>query len=93
MGNRVPPPEDDPAAYPGSNPSGRLPGERGELDDAAEMEAADQHPEDRPGHLILAEEEEAEARYHEGEPPQPADYVQEDTEPEPEEEEEGGGGG
>jgi hypothetical protein len=51
-------------------PRGRVPGEKGEIDEAAEY--------DRPGHHILAEEEADEAPFHEGEPAQPADYVQED---------------
>jgi hypothetical protein len=54
-------------------PRGRLPGEDGEIDAAAEL------PEDRPGHAILAEEEADEAPFHAGDPAQPADYVQEDT--------------
>lgn len=32
-----PPPEPEVGGYPGGNPSGRLPGERGELDEAAEL--------------------------------------------------------
>jgi hypothetical protein len=46
--------------------------------DAPAQGEGEPHPEDRPGHLILAEEEAAEDPFHEGEPAQPPDYVQVD---------------